>query len=212
MSDFLVAVASSAVVLGTVAFLAKSIVNRQLDRNMTNYTMQLQASTTKQIELYRSDLEVERMRIQISYGGIFEKQAFAVMELHQLAVDFSRQAMVVIYAADDDMEAIEELKRVWADLHAAYERQRILLPRELDEKFNLFAREFFWKVFRYRRIQSRYQFVSIDAQFDRLADRQEQFRKVIEEDMPALLEEMVAIMRCILGTGGPTVQGGSPDA
>lgn len=69
---------SSALVIGAVTFLARSIFLHYLNKDIALYKEQIKSEASNQLETYKSELEKDRLRLQISYGGIFEKQANAV--------------------------------------------------------------------------------------------------------------------------------------
>ena len=51
---------------------------------MEPFKSKLAQDAAESISSYQSDLEKERIRLQISYGGIFEKQASVIVELFRL--------------------------------------------------------------------------------------------------------------------------------
>jgi len=200
VTEILAAIVGNSVVLAILGFLAKSIVERQLERDTRRFEVSLRASASKEIEQYRANLEKERVRLQISYGGIFEKQANAILELYQLAKDFLRDAQWAMNCSYDDKEEVEKFKQSWRELYDSYERLRVLLPEELDRKCRAFVEDYYIKISEKQRIQKRYERVTSDEAFERLWKREESLRTAIEKDMPALLEELVTMMRVLLGT------------
>lgn len=208
MSDILTITICNSVVLAGVGFLTKSIISHQLDKDTARFTAELTASTEKELASFRSGLEADRMRLQISYGGIFEKQANAMLELFQLATEFRRLAVNTLDVEEEDREARNKFREAWAQLNDSYQKNRVLLPAELDKRLHVFIDDFFLKVLHHQRLQKQYKSVRSDAQFDRIWERQEEARGIIEKVMPVLLEEMVEMMRGLLGTSAASSMGG----
>lgn len=64
---------SNAIVLGVIGYLSKSMFTHFLNRDIERFKSEILADASKQIESYKSKLEIERNRLQISYGGIFQR-------------------------------------------------------------------------------------------------------------------------------------------
>jgi DNA primase large subunit len=200
MTDLITAIISNSVVLGAIGFLTKSVINRQLDRDTAKFTAELQTRTSTEIEKFRSSLETERLRLQISYGGIFEKQAEAILDLYRQAADFQRSANWALDVAEDDKDFFQEFIASWHKLNDTFRRNRVLLPEELDRKLKVFVDDFYSKVFQHQRRDAQYKTAKTPEQIQALHEQQEKLRTAVAEEMPALLEQIVSSMRDLLGT------------
>lgn len=60
-------IVSNAVALGALGFLFKALIGHLLDKDISSY---------------KSKLDAENLKLKISYGGIFEKQANVILELY----------------------------------------------------------------------------------------------------------------------------------
>ncbi|MFH2054032.1 MAG: hypothetical protein ABIK96_16375 [bacterium] len=200
MSDLVTAIISNSIVLGAIGFLTKSVINRQLDRDTAKFTAELQTQVANEVEKFRSNLETERLRLQISYSGIFEKQADAILELYRMAADFQKMAKWALDQPKEDKKFFAEFMEAWRNLEGAYRRNRVLLPEELDRKFKVFVDDFYSKVFQHARREELYRIAKSPAEVERIHFQQEALRTSVEGEMPALLEQMIAIMRDLLGT------------
>lgn len=207
MNELLAAVLGNATVIAAIGFLVKSLISRQLDKDTAKYEAELKASTERQLDRYRSELEKERIRLQISYGGIFEKQADAVLELYRHCVKYRNDAYFAMDAPDNQLALVDTFRATHIALYECYEQNRILLSESVDRAVRQFVHDFYVKVPQHQRIQKQYDRVRTDEAFDRLWARQAALRKSIEEEMPALLEKLVTMMREMLGADGARAAG-----
>jgi hypothetical protein len=61
----LTALGANALVLGVLGYLFKSIITHFLNKDVETFKSTLQSDVTQQVEKYRSELEIERTRLQI---------------------------------------------------------------------------------------------------------------------------------------------------
>ena len=110
------AVVSNAVALGILGFLFKSIIKHFLD---------------KDIGAYKARLDAENLKLQIAYGGIFEKQANVILEL------YSKLLSLEIGANPESLRTPEQWNTYRDSIQsvsAFYREQRIMIPQVLDSK------------------------------------------------------------------------------
>jgi hypothetical protein len=125
---FLTTLAANTLVLAIVGFVSKSIIVHFLNRDVESFKSRLQADAAKQIEEYKSTLEIERARLQISYGGIFGKQADVLMKLYELLLKLEgdvNSGIVGPNAWNQYQEKLDHYK-------SYYHENRALIPEELD--------------------------------------------------------------------------------
>lgn len=128
ITTFLTALAANTIVLGVVGFLSKSIVVHLLNKDVELFKSKLQADASKQIEEFKSTLEIERARLQISYGGIFTKQADVLMKLYELLLNLEAEVNSGIVGAAAWSKYQEKLDTY----RTYYHENRALIPEELD--------------------------------------------------------------------------------
>lgn len=110
------AVISNAVALTALGFLVKSLIGHFLD---------------KEISLYKSKLEAENLKLQIAYGGIFEKQANTILEL------YSKLLVLELGASPGNLMTVKQWNDYRESIQSAatfYHEQRVMIPQTLDEK------------------------------------------------------------------------------
>ena len=202
MTDLALVLVSNATVVAVIGFLMKALINRQLDRENAKFQANLQASADREMEQFRARLDRERLRLQISYGGIFEKQANAVLDLYRSAVEFRAAAVTTMDIPIEEESESRAFRECWRRLHNCYITNRVLLPDDLDRKCREFVDDFYSKVFQHKRLHGEYGRVRSEGEFDRINARGEALRAAVDSAMPALLDEIVALMRVLLGTTG----------
>lgn len=110
------AIVSNAVALAALGFLFKSLIGHFLD---------------KDINSYKSKLEAENLKLQIAYGGIFEKQANAILEL------YSKLLSLELGANPGNLKTPEQWNSYLDSIQSAasfYHEQRVMIPQTLDAK------------------------------------------------------------------------------
>ena len=100
MSDAVItAILANSIALTIIGFLMKSLISQYLSKDMAAFQARLEEKSTSNLEAYRAEVEKERIKLQIAYGGIFERQADAILELFKLLSDsvYSKQTMFFKY-------------------------------------------------------------------------------------------------------------------
>lgn len=97
IENFIVALGANALVLGALAYLVRSLIGHRLEKDISEFKRTLELAAQREIEAYKSQLEKDRLRLQISYGGIFEKQASAILDLYKGVVTLERAAFAAIH-------------------------------------------------------------------------------------------------------------------
>jgi len=134
----------SSVLIGAVGWLARTLIKNLLDKEMAETKNRLESDAKKQIEQFKSQLEIERVKLQTRYSGIFSKQAEAILGLFQKLEAFSKMANLALANAGTDEEVKEEFRKQFIELKENYSINRIFLPKEVD---NLCI-DFFSKLFK----------------------------------------------------------------
>jgi len=122
----------SSVLIGAVGWLARTLIKNLLDKEMAETKNRLESDAKKQIEQFKSQLEIERVKLQTRYSGIFSKQAEAILGLFQKLEAFSKMANLALANAGTDEEVKEEFRKQFIELKENYSINRIFLPKEVD--------------------------------------------------------------------------------
>lgn len=192
-------IAANALVLGILGFLLKSILSHWLDKDISKFKLEIEENANKVIASHQSELEKERIRLQISYGGIFEKQANAILELFTLAVEFEKSVQSATHVADNKSQAYEQFIECWRNLVGFYEKHKILMPESIEEIFEKFSNGTFWSVEDYRRAEQRISRHKItNEDLDKLFSRQDKALADLDQ-LPALKKELTSRLRSLVG-------------
>lgn len=194
-----------------VGYLVKSFINHLLDKDIsafkkslendaTSFKQSLENTANLELEKYKSQLETERVRLQIAYGGIFEKQANAILDIYRGLLVVEDNTFQVIDSSSENIKKNRQLfvKSILAvmEIHAL---NRILLPEEIDNALNKFIKDMHSNVARYARIESQLQNQKSEDELQHLFIKQEEAEKVIEVELPKLKELLINNMRETLG-------------
>lgn len=138
------AVAANTIVLAILSYLARSIIQHFLSKDIEKFKNKLELEAKTEIESYRSKLEKERIRLQISYGGIFEKQAIVIIEIYKLILDFEKKITSVMTPLGEDKDQLyRDFTESYKVLFNYYEDNRILLPKSFEEAFEAFLKRIY---------------------------------------------------------------------
>lgn len=100
MEDLLAALGANALILGALTYLVKSFIGLRLEKDVIEFKSDIKRKASEEMERFRAQLEKDRLRIQISYGGIFERQADAILELYGAVVALERGVNEAIKLGD----------------------------------------------------------------------------------------------------------------
>jgi hypothetical protein len=185
LEAIIASIAANAVVLGVLGFLFKSLISNLLDKDITQY---------------RDKLEKENMRLQISYGGIFEKQATSIIELYKGLADLERATYKTIHYSEDPVIKWEWFRESWASVRNSYDSHRILLPEDIDQDFKIFLNKIFDGVLHYTNSDKRIMSPATEDEFKKLMEKQNEALAVIEKEIPNLKESLIQKIRITLST------------
>lgn len=110
------AIISNAVALGALGFLFKSLIGHFLDKDISSY---------------KAKLDAENLKLQIAYGGIFEKQANAILELYSKLLSLELGANPTSLSTPQQWNEYKDSIRAVANF---YHEQRVMIPQSLDDK------------------------------------------------------------------------------
>lgn len=190
---------AGSIVFVALAFLFRTIINHLLDKDVSTFKAKIEANANERMAQFQSELEREKIRLQISYGGIFEKQADAILELFRKIAALEPVKSFAMHSSERKSASYEEFNKNWIDLYEFYERNKILLPESTEEMFEKYSKGTFFGVSDYRRTE-----VSIANQntpsqrLEEIFSRQEK----IVEDMKKLdivKKELINQFRKLIG-------------
>jgi len=193
------ALISNALALMVLAFLSKSIIKHFLDKDISNFKTKIQLKANEQIEAYKSTLEIERLRLQISYGGIFEKQAEAILSLYKNLTELSKDANMAVHGSDTPTNRKILFRKSWDEFTALYYQLKILLPQDLDSKLKEFQEKILNIVFQNARIEQYLGRNLTDSEYDKFENKQNEIYTVFAEEIPNLEKSLINKMRRVLG-------------
>ncbi|MBW4936166.1 hypothetical protein [Marinobacter sp. F4206] len=190
---------ANGVAIGAIGFLCKSIIAHFLTKDVETFKNKLQLESEHSISSYRSELEKERIRLQISYGGIFEKQANVIINLYQLIVGFERSIDAAVHAAGDKGEQYEEFIIRWRELLSYLDENRLLIPESVENLFEKFHRGVFYSVRDYRVSEKRMARRNMtNNEIEKLLAKQDKALADLDQ-IPAIKRELTESLRGLIG-------------
>lgn len=196
------AIVGNTAVVGILAFLFKSIVDNRLKMDFQKYQNDLENKTNLILAQFQSELEKERIRLQVSYGGIFEKQAEAVIQVYNSLIEMDRSIYGAIHSGQGTEDRKENYKKFfycWQKLSRDVEEMSILLPKEIVEIIEKLLQDTVFGVRGIRNIDYRLSRSGLsEKQYDKYFEQYDENMKIID-DFPQIKKEVIASFRKIIG-------------
>ncbi|KFD93383.1 phosphoprotein [Vibrio cholerae V51] len=190
---------ANALVIAAIGYIVRSAISHYLNKDIAAFKESLKSEVTKELEGYKSELETERLKLQIAYGGLYEKRANAILAIYDDLIKLEGEVYVAIHASE---EGIERRKRFFRELKTAmssYVQSRILLPECIDAQLKAFYEELSHNVFRYNTLEQKMRFARSEERFEQLCKEQDEALEIVENGIPILKELLICEMRKVLG-------------
>lgn len=199
METVLAVLGANAIVLGALAYLLKTLIGTQLQKEILEFKNAIERKASNEIEQFRSQLEKDRLRMQISYGGIFERQANAIIELYGAITSLEQSVSEAIHFSGDVQERRKKFEDSLWELRRTIIERQILLPPEVDAAMGEFLAKLPRAVRTYISTETRDLSRLSPQEMDKIFERQDMALKIIEKEVPELRKQLVAEMRRVIG-------------
>lgn len=199
IESIIAALGANALVLWALAYLVRSLMGHRLDKDISEFKRTLELTAQREIEAFKAQLEKDRLRLQISYSGIFEKQAGAILDLYRNVLALERAASEAVHTGGPIPQRKTAFQDAWVNIRKSYQDDRILLPPHIDEMVGQFMDRMLRSVFEVANVESRDFSRVTEDEFKKLSDRQDKAYAIIESELPALREKLIVSMRQTVG-------------
>lgn len=213
----LATLSAGGVLVASLTYLCKSIITHWLDKDierfkqtllsdsdkeMALFRVKLQEDSQRQIEEFKAKLESQRARMQISYGGIFVKQAEAILEIDVLLFKLQEAGFNF---CDDPKNAdyrSEFANRFW-EARMMLEKYSILMPNSIVDTIRSFINTSHMRprdIARLERSLSNIQKLGNDIKFEELHKKLDDANSELFEKLPQIRELIKNEFRLLLNT------------
>ncbi len=192
-------VITNATFLTVLGLVARSLFKHYLDKDISNFKEKIKSDASKQVEAFKSELEKDRLRLQISYGGIFEKQANAILDLYQHLLKLERARYYAVHDSKSGTDRRKDFMPHWQEIRSKYAEHRILLPEHIDTELDRFFSTLFKNVLKYNRLDQRLSSCVSDEEFEKISEVQAEVFQYLEQEIPAIQEYLISEMRKTIG-------------
>lgn len=196
------AILGNTLVVAILGYLCKSIIDNRLKKDLQDYQDELDKKTSLKIAEFQSNLEKERIRLQVSYGGIFEKQAEAVILVYNSLVEMDRSIYGAVHSGQGTPEREENYRKFiecWQRLSKDLEEKSIFLPQGIVDIIERLRTDTLFGVQGIQNIDFRLSRSGLtDEQYDKLFEKYDQNMKIID-DFPQIKKEVISTFRAIIG-------------
>jgi hypothetical protein len=199
METVLAALGANALILGALTYLVKVFIGSRLEKDVIEFKSTIERKASEEMERYRAQLEKDRLRMQISYGGIFERQADAILAVYGAVVALERGAGEAIHLGGNFQERHSKFENPLWELRKTFIDKQILLPPAVEKAMEAFLARLPHAVRTYLSGESRDFSRLSPEQMDKVFEQQDRAMEVIEKEVPELRGTLVAEMRKVIG-------------
>jgi hypothetical protein len=194
------AITANTLVLAVLGFLAKSLISQFLEKDVAKFKSNIEETAKSEIEKYKSELEIERIKLQIAYGGIFEKQADVITEIYKKIVDFENKVQSAITPTDDRAKCFIDFIDSYRNLFEYYELNRVLLPPYIESHFEKLRKSMYLGVIQHKRAEDRLNKPHLlrEKDFDKIFEQQDKAYEIIDR-LPIMKQELTDELRSLIG-------------
>ena len=140
-ADVVKTIVTNTVFLTVIGFVAKSIFERMLSRDMDKFKAELQARYEKELERFRVDLKLTAFEHETRFAKLHERRAEVIAALHKMLVQVQRtfpMTMPTSLSREDREEALNSL----SEFARYFDENRIYLSSHLCDKLEALHKEF----------------------------------------------------------------------
>ena len=131
--DIIKTIGTNAVFLAVVGFVAKSLFNQMLSRDVDKFRIELQATNDKELAKFRSELEKTVFEHQTRFTKLYDKRAEIIGNIYPLILDAEAKCLNLAPTFLDipEEKLISQAFEVTRDLRTYFDRNRLYLDAEL---------------------------------------------------------------------------------
>jgi hypothetical protein len=132
-TDIIKTIGTNAVFLAVVGFVAKSLFNQMLSRDVDKFRIELQATNDKELAKFRSELEKTAFEHQTRFTKLYDKRAEIIGNIYPLILDAEAKCLSLAPTFLDipEEKLISQAFEVTRDLRTYFDRNRLDLDTEL---------------------------------------------------------------------------------
>ncbi|RBM88905.1 hypothetical protein [Vibrio paracholerae] len=185
------------VAISAITYLFKSLVTNLLSKDLENFKLDIQREADRKFEQYKSELESERIRLNISYNEIFARQAEVIVNLYKYLNKLEESLVFLLRMLNSENDNHNVVKAVesWHKFSDYFSENKILLTEGMVNELEYLEKTVFFEHLKYRKILKNNS-ANIDAKVIREAE------KVVEQ-LPILKKSLEQKFRVMIGTNSP---------
>ena len=194
-------IGGSAILIGAVAWVVKSVINHALSRDIEKFKLILQNESQQELMRLQSSLQLHEFEHQIRFSQLHERLGIATIEVYDRLKRLYAEVKEALSILSMDSRSSEQIR---TDLQKAsdafieyYPRHKILFPKAIANRIDEFHFLLRKAVVKYRQSERAGQAHPDDSRWEEL---QAEVDNIIDEKLPALFEVLEQYFREILGS------------
>ncbi len=208
--EIIVAIGGSGVLFAAMAWLARSIINHFLSKDLENFKLILQKESQQELMHLQSSLQLIQLEHQVRFTKLHENRAGIIAEIYSMLVNLHRTASTFIrmYRSVDDTKNKENIKQLWGSLDIFteyFEKHRIYFNQntcsEIDCLINALSKAVSTLVFVNQEAGA------IEVTIDQVYTEWDKAMTTMEGDVPKIKKSLEESFRELLGVLTPISKG-----
>ncbi|TVK98908.1 hypothetical protein AYI84_19440 [Shewanella algae] len=183
--------------MSVLSFLFVKIIKFWLDKEVNRF----QNSLEMQCVEYKNSLEIDRLRLQIAYGGIFEKQSSLLIEVSQ-ELSLLYGEIFSFLNNPKDKKSRDSFRHLWFQLRTKHSSRRVLIPEDVDEKIYEYFSKSLQTVTKLYVVESKMHDTQGENDLNNLMIEHDELVNVIMVELPSMEQKIVESIRNLLSTSG----------
>lgn len=198
-------------IVTAVSYLGKMLTTHWMDNAATEFKIQLQSTCDREMEQLRSHLQVKAIEHEIRFRSIHERQAQALADTYAKLYEVQRAvaSYVKLFGYVGEPTADEKLKDIslaYEGFRASFFPQRVFFPKKIGDRIRELGNRLAEATNEYTRAMRRMAGDTSSQHRDSADDYEGRLStalKIVQKDVPLLLEELEIEFQSLLGVSNP---------
>ncbi|MGB0895221.1 MAG: hypothetical protein ACPGUD_12505 [Parashewanella sp.] len=125
-----------AVLSGSFTYLGKKIIETAAKNSQKQFESELKTKAEREIEHFKSQIEIENLHLKVKIAGVYEKQADALIRIYesigQLELSLESLLSQGSYKSENSKELFDVFVRNFNELYVLHHKNNIFLSNETD--------------------------------------------------------------------------------
>ena len=194
MEQFWEIVITSTTLIGALTYLSKKLIEHSFKTREKEWELTIRTQFEKEVIEFKTSIEREALRYNTKVAGVFERQANVISELYSQLHDLEFSMGVAINQGKPGDDKYDNFKSCYFKLREYWGKNRILVPKNVDDEIDKLLKDAFWSVENYEAGER--QFLGRD--FNSGTDKKNE-ALILKKSIPVIMEKLRTSFRGMIG-------------